>query len=40
MRNVHEAQQNCDCLNPWGRFVTLNDPDGNGWVIQQNAPGI
>jgi len=20
---------------PWGRFVTFNDPDGNRWVLQQ-----
>lgn len=24
---------------PWGRFVTFNDPDGNGFVIQETAPG-
>lgn len=24
---------------PWGRFVTVEDPDGNGWVVQQDAPG-
>lgn len=24
---------------PWGRFVTIDDPDGNGWVIQQSAEG-
>jgi predicted enzyme related to lactoylglutathione lyase len=24
---------------PWGRFVFLEDPDGNGWSIQQ-PPGI
>lgn len=24
---------------PWGRFVFLKDPDGNGWSIQQ-PPGI
>ena len=24
---------------PWGRFVFLRDPDGNGWSIQQ-PPGI
>jgi catechol 2,3-dioxygenase-like lactoylglutathione lyase family enzyme len=23
---------------PWGRYATLADPDGNGWVLQQNAP--
>lgn len=22
---------------PWGRFVTISDPDGNGWVIQQST---
>jgi catechol 2,3-dioxygenase-like lactoylglutathione lyase family enzyme len=22
---------------PWGRWVTLEDPDGNGWVIQQDS---
>jgi hypothetical protein len=21
---------------PWGRFVTIEDPDGNGWIIQQD----
>jgi catechol 2,3-dioxygenase-like lactoylglutathione lyase family enzyme len=20
---------------PWGRFATFKDPDGNGWVLQQ-----
>jgi len=20
---------------PWGRFVFFNDPDGNGWALQQ-----
>jgi catechol 2,3-dioxygenase-like lactoylglutathione lyase family enzyme len=20
---------------PWGRFVTFDDPDGNGWTLQQ-----
>lgn len=23
---------------PWGRYVTLTDPDGNGLVIQQSSP--
>lgn len=22
---------------PWGRFTTLHDPDGNGWVVQQTT---
>jgi catechol 2,3-dioxygenase-like lactoylglutathione lyase family enzyme len=24
---------------PWGRWVTLDDPDGNSWIVQQNAIG-
>ncbi len=20
---------------PWGRFITFTDPDGNGWAVQQ-----
>jgi catechol 2,3-dioxygenase-like lactoylglutathione lyase family enzyme len=23
---------------PWGTFTTFEDPDGNGWVLQQSAP--
>src|ERR671930_1294817 len=23
---------------PWGRFVFLKDPDGNGWSVQQIIP--
>jgi uncharacterized glyoxalase superfamily protein PhnB len=23
---------------PWGKYIELDDPDGNGWVIQQTAP--
>ncbi len=25
---------------PWGRWKTFDDPDGNGWVLQQNNPGF
>jgi predicted enzyme related to lactoylglutathione lyase len=25
---------------PWGRYVQLQDPDGNGLILQQSAPGI
>ena len=25
---------------PWGRFSTFNDPDGNGWVLAQAAEGM
>ncbi|MET3804049.1 catechol 2,3-dioxygenase-like lactoylglutathione lyase family enzyme [Nakamurella sp. UYEF19] len=25
-------------LQPWGRFVTFADPDGNGIVLQSTAP--
>ena len=21
---------------PWGRYTTFSDPDGNGWVLQEN----
>ena len=24
---------------PWGSFATFEDPDGNGFVLQQTAPG-
>jgi predicted enzyme related to lactoylglutathione lyase len=23
---------------PWGRWLTFDDPDGNGWVLQQTNP--
>ena len=23
---------------PWGRFVFFNDPDGNGWALQELGP--
>jgi catechol 2,3-dioxygenase-like lactoylglutathione lyase family enzyme len=23
---------------PWGRFVTFRDPDGNGWTLQELPP--
>jgi catechol 2,3-dioxygenase-like lactoylglutathione lyase family enzyme len=25
---------------PWGRWKTFADPDGNGWVLQQNNPAF
>ena len=25
---------------PWGRWKTLQDPDGNAWVLQQNNPAF
>jgi catechol 2,3-dioxygenase-like lactoylglutathione lyase family enzyme len=25
---------------PWGRWVTIEDPDGNSWVVQQNSAGL
>jgi hypothetical protein len=25
---------------PWGRWKTFEDPDGNGWVLQQDGPGF
>ena len=24
--------------HPWGRFVFFQDPDGNGWALQQMVP--
>ena len=24
--------------SPWGSFVYFNDPDGNGWAVQQVVP--
>lgn len=21
---------------PWGRYVEVSDPDGNGWVVQED----
>ncbi len=31
--NEDEVQQ-----APWGRWKTFDDPDGNGWVLQQDNP--
>jgi catechol 2,3-dioxygenase-like lactoylglutathione lyase family enzyme len=25
---------------PWGRWKTFEDPDGNGWVLQQSNPNF
>jgi catechol 2,3-dioxygenase-like lactoylglutathione lyase family enzyme len=25
---------------PWGKYITVKDPDNNGWVIQQSAGGF
>jgi len=25
-------------VQPWGRFVTFDDPDGNGWILQELPP--
>ncbi len=33
--NEPEAQQ-----APWGRWKTFDDPDGNGWVVQQDDPAF
>lgn len=24
----------------WGRWKTLEDPDGNSWIVQENNPGF
>jgi predicted enzyme related to lactoylglutathione lyase len=35
----HLRRRGVECSDvddqPWGRFVTFNDPDGNRWVLQQ-----
>ena len=31
--NEDEVQE-----SPWGRWKTFDDPDGNGWVLQQDNP--
>jgi uncharacterized glyoxalase superfamily protein PhnB len=28
--SLSEIQQ-----EPWGRFATFSDPDGNGWILRQ-----
>jgi catechol 2,3-dioxygenase-like lactoylglutathione lyase family enzyme len=33
--NENEVQE-----APWGRWKTFDDPDGNGWVLQQDNPGF
>jgi hypothetical protein len=25
-------------VQPWGRYVTFDDPDGNGIVLQESSP--
>jgi catechol 2,3-dioxygenase-like lactoylglutathione lyase family enzyme len=25
---------------PWGRWKTFDDPDGNGWIVQQSNPSL
>ena len=25
-------------VQPWGTFVTFDDPDGNGWILQELPP--
>lgn len=27
-------------IQPWGNFVTFDDPDGNGWILQELPPRI
>lgn len=31
LSDIHEA--------PWGTYATFNDPDGNGWVLQEPSRG-
>lgn len=36
-QGVLEADDDIESA-PWGRFVTIEDPDGNRWIVQQDAP--
>jgi catechol 2,3-dioxygenase-like lactoylglutathione lyase family enzyme len=40
--HAHLAERGVDVSDvqdyPWGRFVFFNDPDGNGWAVQQLPP--
>jgi catechol 2,3-dioxygenase-like lactoylglutathione lyase family enzyme len=40
--HTHLAERGVDVSDvqdyPWGRFVFFNDPDGNGWAVQQLPP--
>jgi catechol 2,3-dioxygenase-like lactoylglutathione lyase family enzyme len=31
----HGVQASEVDVQPWGSFVTFDDPDGNGWILQQ-----
>jgi catechol 2,3-dioxygenase-like lactoylglutathione lyase family enzyme len=31
----HGVQASDVDVQPWGHFVTFDDPDGNGWILQQ-----
>jgi catechol 2,3-dioxygenase-like lactoylglutathione lyase family enzyme len=31
----HGVQASEVDVQPWGNFVTFDDPDGNGWILQQ-----
>jgi len=33
--NENEVQE-----APWGRWKTFDDPDGNGWVLQEDNPNF
>jgi len=31
----HGVQASEVDVQPWGSFVTFDDPDGNGWILQE-----
>jgi len=31
----HGVQASEVDVQPWGKFVTFDDPDGNGWILQE-----
>jgi catechol 2,3-dioxygenase-like lactoylglutathione lyase family enzyme len=34
----HGVQASEVDVRPWGSFVTFDDPDGNGWILQELPP--
>ncbi len=36
----HGVQASEVDIQPWGKFVTFDDPDGNGWILQELPAGM
>ena len=39
-RHLHDHDVDATPVDeqPWGRFVTFTDPDGNAWTLQELPP--